>query len=125
MLEYKRPLYNFNQRIEFVYFIMSGVGSLVHTMTNGQAAEVGTIGNEGFVGLPILLGNERGPTSVYVQVPGSGLRMKAEIFREGTGTERPTAGDNAPLSQPLQSASLNRPPVLIFIRWSNAAADGY
>ena len=82
VLEYKRPLYDSNQRIEFVYFIMSGVGSLVHTMTNGQAAEVGTIGNEGFVGLPILLGDERGPTSVYVQVPGAGLRMKAEIFRE-------------------------------------------
>lgn len=82
VLEYKRPLYDTDQRIEFVYFIVSGVGSLVHTMANGQAAEVGTIGNEGFVGLPILLGDERGPTSVYVQVPGAGLRMEAERFRE-------------------------------------------
>jgi len=92
VLEYKRPLYDFNQRIEFVYFIMSGVGSLVHTMTNGQAAEVGTIGNEGFVGLPILLGDERGPTSVYVQVPGAGLRMKAEIFREELERSGPLRG---------------------------------
>jgi len=82
VLEYRRPLYDSNQRIEFVYFIVSGVGSLVHTMANGQAAEVGTIGNEGFVGLPILLGDDRGQTSVYVQVPGAGLRMKATIFRE-------------------------------------------
>ena len=71
---------------------MSGVGSLVHTMTNGQAAEVGTIGNEGFVGLPILLGDERGPTSVYVQVPGAGLRMKAEIFREELERSGPLRG---------------------------------
>ena len=92
VLEYKRPLYDSNQRIEFVYFIMSGVGSLVHTMTNGQAAEVGTIGNEGFVGLPILLGDERGPTSVYVQVPGAGLRMKAEIFREELERSGPLRG---------------------------------
>ena len=92
VLEYKRPLYNSNQRIAFVYFIMSGVGSLVHTMTNGQAAEVGTIGNEGFVGLPILLGDERGPTSVYVQVPGAGLRMKAEIFREELERSGPLRG---------------------------------
>jgi len=82
VLEYRRPLYDASERIEFVYFIESGVGSLVQTMANGQAAEVGTICNEGFVGLPVLLGDDRGPTSVYIQVPGVGLRMKAEIFRD-------------------------------------------
>jgi CRP-like cAMP-binding protein len=51
-------------------------------MANGQAAEIGTIGNEGFVGLPVLLGDDRAPTSVYIQVPGVGLRMRAETFRE-------------------------------------------
>src|SRR5471032_2252011 len=49
-------------------------------MANGQAAEVGTIGNEGVVGLPLLLGDDRAPTSVYVQVPGAGLRRKATLF---------------------------------------------
>ena len=49
-------------------------------MANGQAAEVGTIGNEGLVGLPLVLGDDRAPTSVYVQVPGAGLRMKATLF---------------------------------------------
>jgi CRP-like cAMP-binding protein len=82
VLEYRRPLYDANEPIEFVHFIESGVGSLVHTMANRQAAEVGTIGNEGLVGLPVLLGDDKAPTSVYVQVPGVGLRMKAEIFRE-------------------------------------------
>src|SRR2546426_5023339 len=74
-LEYKRPLYNADERIEFVYFIESGVGSLVCTMANGQAAEVGTVGNEGLIGLPVLLGDDRAPTSMYVQVPGRGLRL--------------------------------------------------
>ena len=50
-------------------------------MANGQAAEVGTIGNEGMVGLPLLLGDNQAPTSVYVQVPGAGLRMKATLFK--------------------------------------------
>jgi len=81
-MEYRRPLYNAFEPIEFVHFIESGVGSLVLTMANGQAAEVGTIGNEGFVGLPVLLGDDSGPTSIYVQVPGEGLRMKAKTFRE-------------------------------------------
>ncbi len=79
-LGYRQSLYRARQRLGFVYFIESGVGSLVNTMANGQAAEVGTIGNEGVVGLPLLLAEDRAPTSVYVQVPGTGLRMTAARF---------------------------------------------
>jgi CRP-like cAMP-binding protein len=79
-LDYRQSLYRANKPIGFVYFIETGVGSLVNTMANGNAAEVGTIGNEGVVGLPLLLGDDRAPTSVYVQVPGAGLKMKATLF---------------------------------------------
>src|SRR6266581_6940475 len=89
VLEYKLPLYDADQRIEFVHFIESGVGSLVCTMANGQAAEVGTVGNEGLAGLPVLLGDERAPSSMYIQVPGRGLRMKAGTFREQIEQSRP------------------------------------
>ena len=81
-LEYKQPLYRANKAIEYVYFIETGVGSLVNTMKNGDAAEVGTIGNEGVVGMPILFGDDRAPTNVYIQVPGVGLRMKSTLFEE-------------------------------------------
>jgi len=81
-LKYRQSLYRANKSIGFVYFIETGVGSLVNTMANGQAAEVGTIGNEGLVGLPLVFGDDRAPTSVYVQVPGAGLRMKATLFRK-------------------------------------------
>lgn len=79
-LEYRQSLYAANKPIEFVYFIETGVGSLVNTMANGQAAEVGTIGNEGIVGAPLVLGDQRAPSSVYIQVPGGGLRMDAALF---------------------------------------------
>ena len=81
-LGYRQSLYRANKSIGFVYFIETGVGSLVNTMANGEAAEVGTIGNEGVVGLPLLFGDDRAPTSVYVQVPGAGLRMKATRFNK-------------------------------------------
>jgi CRP-like cAMP-binding protein len=81
-LAYRQSLYRAHKPIEFVYFIETGVGSLVNTMANGDAAEVGTIGNEGVVGLPLVLGDDRAPTSVYVQVPGVGLRMKASLFKK-------------------------------------------
>src|SRR6266581_265381 len=89
VLEYKLTLYDADEPIEFVHFIESGVGSLVCTMANGQAAEVGTVGNEGLAGLPVLLGDDRAPSSMYIQVPGRGLRMTARIFREQLEQSRP------------------------------------
>jgi CRP-like cAMP-binding protein len=81
-LKYRQSLYRARQPIGFVFFIETGVGSLVNTMANGEAAEVGTIGNEGMVGLPLVFGDDRAPTSVYVQVPGEGLRMKGTLFQK-------------------------------------------
>lgn len=80
-LDYRQSLYEANKPIGFVYFIETGVGSLVNTMANGQAAEVGTIGSEGMVGLPLVFGDNQAPTSVYIQVPGAGLRMRATLFK--------------------------------------------
>ncbi len=121
-LDYRQSLYRANKPIGFVYFIETGVGSLVNTMANGQAAEVGTIGNEGLVGLPIVFGDDRAPTSVYVQVPGAGLRMKAALFKQETGAKRLDAGRDASLCprllQPgrtvgrLQSLSFDRSALL-------------
>ena len=51
-------------------------------MTDGNAAEVGTIGNEGMVGLPIVFGDSQAPTAANMQVPGAGLRMKARFCHE-------------------------------------------
>jgi CRP-like cAMP-binding protein len=78
--DYRQPLYTANEPIESVYFLIEGVASLVNTMANGAAAEVGTIGNEGIVGLPILLGDRLAPTTAYVQVPGNGWRLRASVL---------------------------------------------
>lgn len=50
-------------------------------MMNGDAVEVGTIGNEGFVGIPVLFGDKHAPTSAYMQVGGTSLKMRADLFR--------------------------------------------
>ena len=81
-MEYRQPLYSAGVPIDFIYFLESGVASMVCTMTNGQAAEVGTIGNEGMVGLPVVFGDTLALQDVYVQVPGHGYAMPAEIFRQ-------------------------------------------
>jgi CRP-like cAMP-binding protein len=79
--DYKKSLYEASRPIEQVYFPIDGVASLVITTSEGASAEVGTIGSEGIVGLPICLGDRDAPSSVYVQVPGTALRMDAVAFR--------------------------------------------
>ena len=81
-LDYFDPLYEGGRPVDFVYFPMSGVASLAKTMENGAAAEVGTTGNEGFVGLPLLLETQYAPTSVHMQVPGHALRLPARAFQD-------------------------------------------
>ena len=80
VLEYRQSLYEANKPITSVYFPIDGVASLVNTMADGSTSEVGTIGNEGIVGLPVILGDRLAPTSAYIQVPGTGLRLPADIL---------------------------------------------
>jgi CRP-like cAMP-binding protein len=81
VLEYRKSLYEASRPIEQVYFPVDGVASLVITTAEGASAEVGTIGSEGMVGLPVCLGAREAPSAVYVQVPGTALRMDADAFR--------------------------------------------
>lgn len=83
------PLYEAYKIISHVYFPVTGVASLVNTMIDGSAAEVGTIGNEGMVGLPVILGDTMAPTSVYIQVPGEGLRLSSKFFTEAIESSAP------------------------------------
>jgi CRP-like cAMP-binding protein len=85
VFDYKKSLYEASRPIDHVYFPVDGVASLVLTMADGCSAEVGTIGSEGIVGLPVCLGDRDAPSSVYVQVPGSALQMDARIFRDILG----------------------------------------
>jgi CRP-like cAMP-binding protein len=78
--EDKQPLYEAGRPIEHVYFPIDGVASLVLTMKDGFGVEVGTIGSEGMVGLPVILGDTCAPSTVYVQVPGRALKMDARVF---------------------------------------------
>src|SRR6202790_5709848 len=81
VFEYRKSLYEASRPIEHVYFPVDGVASLVITADDGSSAEVGTIGSEGMVGLPVCLGDKDAPSSVYVQVPGTALGIETGIFR--------------------------------------------
>lgn len=68
--------------IEYVYFIESGLMSVLSGTSDGKTVEVGLFGKNGFSGLPILSGFSRSPNRIITQVAGSGFRMKSSVLKE-------------------------------------------
>jgi CRP-like cAMP-binding protein len=80
-LEFKQELYQPKVPIEFVYFLLGGVCSLLSLTSEGDLIEVATVGNEGMVGVAAFLGAEQIPGLGMVQIPGDALRMRTKDFR--------------------------------------------
>jgi CRP-like cAMP-binding protein len=70
-----------NEPITSVLFPEIGYGSVLAVLEDGDATEVGMIGSEGMVGLPLLFGTDRAPTETIVQGPGFCHRLDADVFR--------------------------------------------
>lgn len=63
--------------IDYAYFPLSGMVSVVALMSEGLGAEVATVGNEGMIGLPIFLGGDSSPFHLMWQLAGAALRIRA------------------------------------------------
>jgi len=70
------------QPIDAVYFPETGCFSMLAYLEDDDDAEVGLVGREGFVGLPVLLGADHDDIEAMVQGPGTALQMDAQAFRE-------------------------------------------
>jgi CRP-like cAMP-binding protein len=69
-----------NARISVVYFIESGIASVVSY--GDRQVEVGMIGSEGMTGVSIVLGSDLiVPTESYMQMAGAGRSISAEALR--------------------------------------------
>ena len=68
--------------IAAVYFPEIGFVSMLAQMEDGDVAEVGLVGAEGMVGLPVLLGAEHDELEAMVQNGGTALRLDSAAFRE-------------------------------------------
>ncbi|MFL5335131.1 MAG: Crp/Fnr family transcriptional regulator [Geminicoccaceae bacterium] len=81
-LPLRRVLHAAGEPIAAVWFPETGYVSMLAYMEDGDAAEVGLIGREGFIGLPVLLGADHDDIEAMVQSPGTALRLDAAPFRE-------------------------------------------
>jgi CRP-like cAMP-binding protein len=76
------------ERIRDVYFPTESFLSLVGKVDGAACLEVALVGDEGMIGVPLLLGADTKPLRVLVQGSGKAWRMKAEIFKRMTDTNR-------------------------------------
>ena len=70
-----------NKPITHIYFPIDGIVSMVANGPRDQRIEVGIIGRDGVSGHAVILGNDRSPNSVFMQLAGSGFRIEVDHLR--------------------------------------------
>jgi CRP-like cAMP-binding protein len=70
------------ERTDWVYFVNSGVVSLVAGTSSGHSLEVAIVGKEGLAGLEGARGSRALPYRLIVQLPGLAYRIRAEAINE-------------------------------------------
>jgi CRP-like cAMP-binding protein len=80
-LAFGEILYESHAQIRHVYFPNDCFVSMLTTVDAGRAAEVGLIGSEGMIGVPMALGVAVSPFRAVVQGGGTAMRLKTADFR--------------------------------------------
>jgi len=80
-LPLRRQLELRGRRIESVYFLDSGLASMVVGASANHNIEVGIVGNEGMTGLSILLGTDHSILETFIQTAGVGRRIATDKLR--------------------------------------------
>ena len=81
-LDFRQTLHRPDRPIEAAYFVEGGMVSLLTPLEEGQTTEVGIVGREGMIGLPVVLGADSVATEALVQMQGTALRVPAAELRE-------------------------------------------
>ena len=67
--------------IDYAYFPMEGMISLLSAVESGGTIEIGFTGNDGVVGLSVILGVKISPYRAIVQIPSVAMRIKANVLK--------------------------------------------
>lgn len=75
-------LHEAGDTIKSAFFVNSGLVSILSIFPDGKGVEVGLVGKEGFVGLPLVVGFRTAPTRAITQIEGSAFRVDGEALVE-------------------------------------------
>jgi CRP-like cAMP-binding protein len=106
-------LYEAGDPIRDVYFPSQSLVSLLTLVEGHLALEVGLVGHEGMVGIPLALGVDVSPVRALVQGAGPALKMNGARFRSELKASPPLQRElhryvHAMMAQISQTAGCNR-----------------
>jgi CRP-like cAMP-binding protein len=112
-LTFGEVLYEPGDAIRHVYFPGSSLVSLLTLADGHLALEVGLVGRDGMVGIPLVLGHAESGVRALVQGTGTALRMAAARFRKEFRLNPPLQKElyrytHALMAQISQTAACNR-----------------
>ena len=73
-------LYEAGRELPYLYFLSSGIVSLLQVMEDGSSGEIAVVGNEGVVGIAMFMGGATSPSRAVVQSVASAYRLKAKVL---------------------------------------------
>jgi CRP-like cAMP-binding protein len=76
-----QTVYEFNITQRYVYFPIDCIVSLLHVLKDGASDEIAIVGNEGVVGVALVMGGDSTPSRAVVRRPGYAWRIRAEFLR--------------------------------------------
>jgi CRP-like cAMP-binding protein len=88
-LPVRTVLYEPERSPHYVHLLTSGLASIVTYMREGEAAEVGLVGHEGLAESLHLLGPALLQTNCFMQIAGTGLRMRFKDFERHFERDEP------------------------------------
>jgi len=80
-LSLHQVLHESGQAVEYGYFPNSGMASILVVTSDAKSVELGTVGKEGFIGMPIAAGLKDSFQRVIVQSAGEAFRARTEILQ--------------------------------------------
>jgi len=106
-------IYESGQHIDYVYFPVDSIVSLLYTTVNGASAEIAIVGNDGLVGVSVALGADSTLNQAVVQSHGRAYRMpvaelKTELNNHSEFRVRTLRYTQALITQMSQTAVCNR-----------------
>lgn len=81
-LNLHQVLYEAGDVIKSLYFMNKGLASVLTVQSDGRSVEVALIGNEGFVGFPVVFGFRTTWLRIMIQADTTGYRMDVSYLKK-------------------------------------------
>lgn len=108
-----KVLWESGRKTSHVYFPTTAILSLQYVLEDGASSEMAVVGNEGAVGIPLLMRGVSAPSRAVVERAGLGFRVSAQMLREELNRSLPLMHlllcyTQAQTAETAQTAACNR-----------------